>query len=158
MTRFACFALPLLVACAPAQPFSGPGFDADNDRVLSDSAGPFVAVITHTKVAKGEAGLFNDHVDGILDQLEKQPGYVGGSLKGQLFGRERWTLTVWDDPQALVAFRDSGAHQKAMDDQDTVVEQVYYAYWELDKSEVPPSWDTALKELDKVEPEDPFAD
>ena len=156
MTRFALLALPLIVACAPAQPFDGPGFDMKNDRLTSDADGPFIAVITHTRVAKGESGLFGEHVDGIMGQLDDQSGFVGSSLKGQIFGRERWTLTVWEDAQSLVGFRDSGAHAKAMYDQDTVVDEVYYAYWELDRDAVPPSWDKALTELDKVEPEEPF--
>jgi heme-degrading monooxygenase HmoA len=142
-------------ACTPASPFSGPGYDPDRG-LLSDAPGPFLAVVTHTAVKPGQDDAFDTHVDAIEAQLEAAPGFVGSSLRGEVFGRERWTLTVWTSEAALGAFYGSGAHARAMQDTAAVVEGVYSAGWELQPEALPPSWDEALEALEAVEPVEPF--
>ena len=159
MRRAPLALLPLLcalgAACTPASPFSGPGYDPDRG-LLTEAPGPFLAVVTHTAVKPGQDDAFDAHVEAIEAQLEAAPGFVGSSLRGEVFGPERWTLTVWTSEAALGAFYGGGAHARAMQDTTEVVEAVYSAGWELQPESVPPSWDEALEALEAVEPTAPF--
>jgi heme-degrading monooxygenase HmoA len=137
-------------ACALSTPFSGPGFD---EGLVTDAPGPFVAVATHTRASRGMGGAFDDHVSAVTDQLATQPGFVGGSLRGRLLGREAWTLTVWEDEESLADFVSSGAHLEAMNDAPDVIDGVYYASWSVARDEMPPSWDDALDHLADAEPD-----
>ena len=145
----------LAFACTPASPFSGPGYDPDRG-LLTDAPGPFFAVVTHAAVKPGEADAFDDHVEAIEDQLDAATGFVGSSLRGQVFGPERWTLTVWTSEAAIGAFYGGGAHARAMQDTAALLDGVYSAGWELHPEALPPSWDEALEALEAVEPNAPF--
>ena len=141
--------LPLIVVltsgCVVGSGFDGPGSDAE---------GPFLAVATHTMAKSGAVGDFGDAVKRIDDQLAESDGFVGVAYRGRLLGRERWTLTVWEDEDSLYAFSSSGAHLEAMEDTPNLIDGVYTASWWLD--ELPPSWDDAEAALAEVEPETPF--
>ena len=136
-----------MAACSVSSGFSGPGYDG---ALTTDAEGPFVAVVTHTRPAKGERKAFGDHVDGIMDQLDTQPGYIGGALRARVMGSERWTLTVWEDEESMHAFVLEGAHRQALETSGTVIDGVRSAMWTLSSEEVPPSWDEALSHLDGV--------
>lgn len=143
----------LLAGCAISQPFSGPGWDGE---LITDAEGPFVTAVTHTRAAKGAGKEFDRHVDAVLDQMEEQPGFIGGSLRGRIIGREAWTMTVWEDEASLGAFVGGGAHLEAMVDASSVVDGVWSVTYSVTREEMPPSWSHALDELEKVEPKDAF--
>ncbi|MEQ1501524.1 MAG: antibiotic biosynthesis monooxygenase [Myxococcota bacterium] len=146
------FSTALVAGCAIAQPFEGPGYA---DGVLtSDAEGPFVAAATHTRAKIGAGNAFDAQLDAILDQLDAQPGLVGLSLRGEILGRDKWTLTVWETEEDLAGFVTSDAHLEAMGQADALVDAVYSATWST--TEVPPSWDEVLDELAEVEPSDPW--
>lgn len=150
---FAALTPILFAGCAISAPFSGPGWDGE---LLTEAEGPFIAAVTHTRAAKGAGRDFDRHVDAVLDQMEGQPGFIGGSLRGRILGREAWTMTVWEDEASLGAFVGSGAHLEAMVDASTVIEGVWSATYPVTREEMPPSWSRALDELEKVEPKDAF--
>ena len=141
-----------LAGCTLHTPFSGPGWDG---ALSTDAEGPFVAVVTHTRPVKEHRDAFDDHVDAITAQLEDQPGFVGGSLRGRLVGREVWTLTVWEDEESIADFVTSGAHWEALQDVE-VIEGIGTVEWAIEPSELPPSWSDALDRLDAVEANPPW--
>jgi heme-degrading monooxygenase HmoA len=144
--------LPLfLSACTAASPFAGPGWD---DGLTTDAPGPFIAVATHTRATAGRESTFDLHVDAIKAQLETQPGLVGSSLRGRIPGRERWTLTVWEDEESIVDFVVAGAHAEAMSDYENAIEGIYYATWTVEADELPLDWSDALDRLKEVEPDE----
>lgn len=151
-------ALPVLLlaaACTPSSPLKGPGLN-DDGSLRIDADGPFLVVVTHTKIAKGERKAFNEHVEAVDEQLDAQSGFVARSLRAEMFGRERWTMTVWTDELSMLDFVTSGAHVQAMQDTATVLDGLHTASFEVSKAEMPPTWDQALAELDIVEPDPAF--
>jgi len=136
-----------LLACTPAQPLAGPGYDPKEGLLIE--ADTLVAAVTYAEIARGQRSAFDDHVDAIVEQTEVSGGFVARSLRGELAGREVWTLTVWEDEESMAAFAASDAHLAAMGAAHEVTEQFDAAYWTLDASEMPVSWDDALLRLEE---------
>jgi heme-degrading monooxygenase HmoA len=124
--------------------------------VSTSADGPFLVVATHTRVAKGERRAFGDHVDAIKTQLDGQPGFIGQSLRANMPGRERWTMTVWEDEASMLAFVVSDAHLAAMGQSTTVIDGVYSAAWWVDAEELPVSWSDAVEKLNEAAPDEPW--
>lgn len=71
----------------------------------------------------------------IARQVRGAGGFLGGYLAiGQ--GLSFWTVSVWDGAAAMVAFRNSGAHRKAMPRLIRICDEASYAHW--DQTERPP--------------------
>ena len=81
---------------------------------------------------------------------------VGYSLRGRVPGRERWTVSVWESEEDLLAFVTTGAHADAMAEAGTVIDGVWSATYLVEAADLPPAWDTALDHLAEVEPDDTF--
>lgn len=139
--------LTLAAACVASGPFQGPGFQ--DDTLITDTEGPYLAVATRAIIAQGKRAEFNDHVGRIADQLENQPGCIGYELRGRVPGREVWTLTVWESEAAMLEFVVSGAHGEAMPQASGLVEEFDSAPFEVAADALPLSWDVVEAELDK---------
>ena len=145
----------LLGACAAGSSLEGPGYNSD-DGVLTDAEGPYLVVATHTRIAKGEVKRFGEHVDAIKLQQDDTPGFMARALRAELPGRERWTVTVWEDEESVMDFAFSGAHLDAMLDETSTIDGVYTAGWWVEAEELPVRWGEVLDELDAVAPEEPW--
>ncbi len=153
--RFSFLPALLLTLCGCiAAPFDGPAFE-DNATL----EGPFLAAITHTRVAKGEVDAFGDHLDAIKEQQDQHEGFMGRSLRLRVGSRTRWTLTLWQDEDSMMRFVTEGAHLEAMGRSATVIDGVRSAVWVIEDDDAfPPSWNDALDELDKQSPDIPWED
>ncbi len=147
--------LVLLSAGAAGSPLKGPGYDPD-EGVLTDAEGPFLMIATHTRIAKGERSRFNDHVDAITRQQDRHEGFMARALRREALGRERWTMTMWEDEASAFDFTFSGAHLAAMQDADASIDGVYSASWWVEEDELPVVWPEVLDELDAVAPDAPW--
>jgi hypothetical protein len=69
-------------------------------------------------------------------QLRSAPGYLAG---GTLFESMRafWTVTAWQDADAMRAFRNAGAHMAAMRRLIDICSGAAYAHWQQDTLELP---------------------
>jgi heme-degrading monooxygenase HmoA len=138
-----------LLACRMSSPFEGPGFDDDGNFIAEPEA-PVVVALTYGRPARGEAAAFEDHVGAILEQLEETDGVYGWSLRGELGGRERWTMTLWESEAAMMDFVLSGNHLEAMAYDPVLFEDGEFAHWEeADPSALPPTWSDATARLDE---------
>ncbi|MEN0066579.1 MAG: hypothetical protein AAGA48_30880 [Myxococcota bacterium] len=142
---FACLAL---TACAVSGTFEGPGYE--DGTLVTEAEGPFVAVATYARRAAGERGRFNGYVSDISTQLDGTVGLVGYALRGELPGREVWTITVWEDEAAMMDFVTSGAHLTAMGSANEVVAEFDSAMFEVDADDLPLDWSTILERLDEA--------
>ena len=137
-----------------AAPFEGPGFE--DGAVLE---GPFLAAITHTRIARGETSAFSDHLKAIKLQQDSHEGFIGRSLRTRLTSRTRWTLTLWQDEDSMMRFVTEGAHLEAIAESATVIDGVRSAIWTIeDDEEFPPSWTDAMDRLEHQSPEVPWQD
>ena len=142
------FGVALVAGCAISGPFEGPGYDGET--VTTDASGPYLAVATYAKMASGQRKAFGAHVDAVEAQLKSFDGLVGYSLRGEIPGKEVWTVTVWEDEAALLEFVTSGAHQVAMADATTVVAEFDSAHFEVSADRLPPAWSDILDALDEA--------
>lgn len=142
--------IALMFACAISRPFEGPGFS--DGALTSDHAGPFLVAGTYARPYGDQTDAFDDHVAAIqesLDAMDEESGLIGYSLRGEIGGRDRWTLTVWTSEEAMMDFVVSDVHLAAMSAADVLLEDASFAHWEEpDATALPPEWDLVLDQLD----------
>jgi heme-degrading monooxygenase HmoA len=76
-----------------------------------------------------------------MRQARRAEGFLGGHV-GRAEDGSFWTLTAWTGPAAMRAFRNAGAHQKAMRRLPRWCDEAQYAHFEHDGGDVP-GWDVA---------------
>ncbi len=133
----------LLGGCTISTPFKGPGYDHADGVTKVDGGDTVVVALTHAVLGK-ERQNFDRGVDRIVDSLAEQPGLIGYSLRRELFGDEAWTLTVWRDEAALLAFVRSEVHQRAIREGAGELAGANFRRFELPASELPIDWEKAL--------------
>ena len=149
MARFtmalALLSLFSLDGCAFATGFQGPGYDRRKGVTLPGEDRLLVGL---TKAVLRDDGAlrstFWDYVFKVADSLPEQPGFVGYSLRREIFGKQAWTMTVWSDEASLIAFVESDLHQAAIRDALGALACVRFARLEIARAEVPISWERAL--------------
>jgi hypothetical protein len=72
----------------------------------------------------------------IVRQARRAPGFLRGKLMGD-GGKSGWTVTGWVDEASMKAFRNSGAHRRAMPKLFEWGDESSYAHWEQDSAELP---------------------
>jgi len=81
----------------------------------------------------------------IMNQLSKTRGLVGYSLRAQFLAKRFWTLSVWEDQSALTGFVHAQPHAQTMDVMMPQMGETKFVTWSVKGSEIPLSWDDALK-------------
>lgn len=79
----------------------------------------------------------------ITDQLRAAPGFIDGAVlaEGRLVF---WTRSVWENAEAMKAFRDSGAHRVSMPKLMTWCDEAAVVQWQ---GEPPRDWDEIYARL-----------
>lgn len=83
----------------------------------------------------------------VAKQLEGTRGLVGFSFRAKLVTREFYTLSVWEDEQALMDFVGTQPHLGTMGALRPHMTETKFVRWALKGSLVPPSWEDALRAL-----------
>ena len=78
-------------------------------------------------------------------QVVRASGFVGGRLLVDA-NRTFWTLTVWENEQAMKAFRGSGAHAGVMPRLQEWCDEASYAHWNPASASIP-GWPEAFEHL-----------
>ena len=89
----------------------------------------------------------------IVRQARRSPGFIKGQLfmgtdrfppVGILYGRQPgyWTMTMWEDQDAMLAFRDQPPHRDAMPKSAKWVQEASTVHWRQKTDELP-TLDTA---------------
>lgn len=80
-----------------------------------------------------------------IKQLVATAGFLGGKeLMDKHF--TFWTLTVWNDAEAMKLFRNGTAHRKAMQRLPYWCDEAAYTHWQQESNEIP-SWEQAYQKL-----------
>ena len=80
-------------------------------------------------------------------QARRSPGFITGWLTNDSEWAF-WTSTVWQSADAMRAFRNSGAHLKAMPKLLRWCDEASFAHWEQE-ADTPPAPDVAYERLAK---------
>lgn len=130
-------------------PLAGPGFDEQTGEILGAQQS-YVVGITHLQVknASKPGGRFGDHASAIGNHLfEEEPdGWVGAGFRN-VGNLQWWTLTVWENEEALTDFVVSEPHLSAMVDLTDISVGAVSRSMTLQAKELPLSWGRALELL-----------
>jgi heme-degrading monooxygenase HmoA len=81
-------------------------------------------------------------------QLAETHGLVGYSFRAKLSSHRFWTLSIWEDEQALMAFVGRDPHRATMGLLQPYMGESAFTRWTIRGSDVPPSWDDAIRQSD----------
>lgn len=82
-----------------------------------------------------------------MSQLAKSRGLIGYSLGAELLRKRFWTLSVWEDHQALRDFVEQIPHSRIMQDLAPHMGKTEFAQWTVRAAEIPIPWPTARQHL-----------
>lgn len=120
------------------------------DFSRQSSADRVVVSITHAMLVDDRElrQRFWDQVERVEASLQDRPGLLGFSKRVEILGDDAWTMTVWQDNESLQAFLTSDPHRSAMRDGMIGLRGARFARVELDRQDIPLSWDRALAYLE----------
>lgn len=78
-------------------------------------------------------------------QVLRAPGFLGGRLLRES-NNALWTVTVWEDAEAMKAYRSSGGHMKAMPKLLEWCDEASIGHWSQVSEELP-SWSEAHQKM-----------
>jgi quinol monooxygenase YgiN len=81
----------------------------------------------------------------IQKQLRGTPGVIGYSLRAKALNRNFWTLSVWEDQQALMDFVAKNPHGDAMRAMTLHMGRTKITQWKVAGSSLPLSWKEAMR-------------
>lgn len=84
----------------------------------------------------------------VAAQLANTPGLIGFTFRAKILGHRFWTLSVWEDERALMAFVGERPHVGTMDALRPHMGDVGFFRWKVRGTEVPLTWDDAMRHAD----------
>lgn len=126
--------------------FSTPFSSSKLFKTIPDDA-QVVVGITHVTIGDDATknDIFWDHTKRVVDSLPSHTGYLGHKIRRQFFGHEAWTMTVWQDENALQNFVSGEKHSDAIQNGLDAVVKARFVRFTAAKSQIPLSWDDAEK-------------
>jgi heme-degrading monooxygenase HmoA len=81
-------------------------------------------------------------------QVRRAPGAFGAALLAHPFQRVYYTLSAWEDRDALYAFAKTEPHKSIMNLR-SVMRQSTFTFWTIPATGVPVSWAEAKRRIDE---------
>ncbi|MER7663805.1 MULTISPECIES: DUF3291 domain-containing protein [unclassified Streptomyces] len=81
-------------------------------------------------------------------QVRKAPGALGASLEAQLLKGVFFTLSAWEDKEALYTFARTEPHKSIMTGLRSVMSESTFTFWEVPVAELPISWKDAKRRIE----------
>jgi heme-degrading monooxygenase HmoA len=88
----------------------------------------------------------------VSDQLATTPGLIGFTFRAKLLRHRFWTLSVWENEQALIAFVGKSPHLDAMTVLQPHMGKTAFVRWTVKGNELPLRWDDALTRMPSTRP------
>jgi heme-degrading monooxygenase HmoA len=136
----------VLTGCTIGTPYREAAMTAES----AEGSEAVVVSLTHITLSEDREArrTFWREVRALADSMEENPGFRGISLRRQLFGKEAWTLTVWENEESLREFVRSPAHRQAMNEGAAAAANMRFARFTMPRKELPLPWDEALALLE----------
>jgi quinol monooxygenase YgiN len=80
-------------------------------------------------------------------QLKESRGLLGYSLQAQLMSRRFWTLSVWEDEQAMMEFVYKLPHSEVIQKLAPEMAQTKFTRWQIHGDDLPPNWNEAKRRM-----------
>lgn len=132
---------PFLSGCF----YLGPPFKAVEQFAVVPSDSSVVVGITHVTLGDEHEknNVFWDYTRQVIDSLPEHQGYLGHKLRKKLLVDEAWTMTVWEDEDALDRFVGGSRHGMAIGKGLPAVKSARFVRLILPRAQTPLDWDTA---------------
>lgn len=128
-----------LYSCTIGRPLWGLGH-AYNKRFKELNRNDFVYVgITHAYLNGGEAKFLSDTFK-VYDDLDSFKGFLGGSVRKQIWGNQVWTMSVWHSEDDLKRFSYSDLHRRAIKSSGQYISKIRSTILKMKRVDVPESW------------------
>ncbi|MEU6483296.1 DUF3291 domain-containing protein [Streptomyces sp. NPDC046887] len=82
-------------------------------------------------------------------QVRKAPGALGASLEAQLLKGVFYTLSAWEDRDALYAYAKAEPHKTIMTGLRSVMRESTFTFWEVPVAELPITWADAKRRIEE---------
>ncbi len=135
-----------LTGCAMSTPVSSP--NSDVAEIIADR--DYMVIVTHATIASdlAERRKFFKLTGAVEESLGNTPGIVNFSKRANLLANEAWTLTVWEDEDAMLAFKTNRQHLNAISNAGKVLAGARFARFMVKGADLPVSWELALEQLE----------
>jgi hypothetical protein len=112
----------------------------------ADESREYIALLSYLPLrAYRQVPLFFHFTLQINRQLRGTPGAIGYAMRAKVFGRQFWTLSVWESDRALMDFVGKVPHREVMKELAPHMGAASFTRWKLVGSGVPPRWDDAVR-------------
>ena len=129
-----------------AKSFKGPGYDVNKGVTFPGTDSVLVGLTYAVTGDDSELNnIFFEHVKKVEESLQDRSGFIGYSIRKQLFGNEVWTMTVWDNKYSMQSFVESDVHKEAMKKGMTALKTTRFYRFFIKKEAIPISWEKAEK-------------
>ncbi|MFD3440003.1 DUF3291 domain-containing protein [Streptomyces sp. NPDC058685] len=81
-------------------------------------------------------------------QVRKAPGALGASLEAQLLKGVFFTLSAWEDKEALYTYARTEPHKSIMTGLRSVMSESTFTFWEVPVAELPIDWKDAKRRIE----------
>jgi len=111
--------------------------DANHEYVVLLS---YLPLRTYSKIP-----AFFRYTTQIHRQMRNTVGTIGYSLRAKVLSRRFWTLSVWENGRALMDFVSNRPHGDVIKELRAHMGKTRFTQWKALGSELPPSWDDAMR-------------
>ncbi|OCC10627.1 DUF3291 domain-containing protein [Streptomyces sp. PTY087I2] len=81
-------------------------------------------------------------------QVRKAPGALGASLEAQLLKGVFYTLSAWEDKDALYTYARTEPHKSVMTGLRSVMGSSTFTFWEVPVAQLPITWEDAKRHIE----------
>lgn len=108
----------------------------------------YTAIVSYLPLNKFRAlPKFIRYARQIQRQLAASEGLIGYSMDANIAGKQFWTLSVWEDAEALRRFVHRTPHDEVMRDLLADMGQTEFVRWKASGSSIPPDWGAAKERI-----------
>ncbi len=113
-----------------------------------DSGKEYLALLSYLPVKKYRTiPAVISSASKIDKQLRVSKGLIGFSFQAEVFKKQFWTLSVWENRDDLNEFVINLPHKDVMSELSPHMKKTKFVFWKMTGSEIPPGWDQAKRRL-----------